>query len=416
MELPVLIVEQDPTTANDLRMILNDAGFIPTIMATFEEAKNCFELSSYKAVLLSHDGRNDEMLKFIEDMKGQLETKWLPLIVLSRKNYDVFRIDCFNNGADDFLLLPINPKELQTRVKGWINRIGSFEEMAFRDPLTKVYNRRYFDHQVMLELQRSQRHGYPISIAFIDADKFKAVNDTYGHHIGDLVLQGLSAALQNHVRSSDIVARYGGEEFVVLLPNANGEQASNKIHEILEHVRETAIAKDDSKEYYITFSCGVCEWKTGMSVADWIKTADEGVYDAKEQGRNRVILSNIKMPVDAEENKLISAAVIGSTNLSSILKRLTLSVPIEITEFKNPEEVDSVHADLCLIDVNKRLDWVEFEEFRKAKLSPDCKVLWISEGKSKDELLHGIVAGIDGYIRAPYSDLDIEIGIMQLLN
>lgn len=417
MELTVLLIEEDPSTASEIAEILSDGGFKAIIRASLEEANTCLSITNVKALLLSNDGPNNDHLEFIGALKGQQETRWLPLIILSRKNHDAFRIECFNKGADDFLLLPVNQKELLARVRGWINRIGSFEEMAFRDPLTKAYNRRYFDHQIMLELQRSQRNGYPISVAFIDADKFKSINDNYGHHIGDLVLQGLSAALQQQVRSSDIVARYGGEEFVILLPNSNGEQASQRVHEILEYIRKTPIAKHEGKEYFITFSCGVCEWKTGMTVPEWIKSADDGVYAAKEQGRNRVILSNINMSqVEADEIKPIHAVVIGNTEITSMLKSDAIGLPIEVVEFKGYEEVEFLHADICIISLNKNLDRLKFEEFRTQKLSSGCKVVWVTESKSEDEILQSIVAGIDWYIRVPYSEVDIEIGIKQMFN
>lgn len=417
MELPVLLIEEDPTTANEIAEILSEGGFKPILKPSLEEANKSLSITGVKAILFSNDGLNDAHLDIIACLKGQQETKWLPLIILSRKNYDVFRIECFNKGADDFLLLPVNHKELLARVRSWINRIGSFEELAFRDSLTKAYNRRYFDHQIMLELQRSQRNGYPISIAFIDADKFKSINANYGHHIGDLVLQGLSAALRQQVRSVDIVARYGGEEFVVLLPNANGEQASQRMHAILEYVRKTPIAKQEGNEYFITFSCGVCEWKIGMTVAEWIKSADDGVYAAKEQGRNRVILSNINIPADeAEEIKPVYAVVIGNTKITPMLKSDTMGIPIEVIEFKGYEDVGLQQADLCIVAMNKNLDRLKFDQFRAEKLSSGCKVVWVTESKSENEILQSIVAGIDGYIRAPYSEVDVEIRVRQVLN
>ena len=417
MDLLVLLIEDDPATANEIAQILSDGGFKPVIKPSIAEANKYLSISSVKAVLVTSNEPNDEDLEFISGIKSKQETKWLPVIILSHKNYDFFRIECFNRGADDYLLLPVNTKELIARVRGWINRIGSFEEMAFRDPLTKAYNRRYFDHQIMMELHRAQRNGYPISLAFIDADKFKSINDNFGHHIGDLVLQGLSSALQQQVRSSDIVARYGGEEFVVLFPNANGEQASHRIHEILEYVRKTPIASHEGKEFFVTFSCGVCEWKIGLTVTEWIKLADDGVYSAKEQGRNRVILSNINMTgIEEEEIKPVNAVVIGNMGITPILKSDKMGIPIEVVEFKGYEDVGFQQADLCIIALNKNLDRLKFEQFRTEKLSSGCKVLWVTESKSEDEILQSIIAGIDGYIRAPYSEVDVEIGVKQVLN
>lgn len=134
MDQPVLLIEENQDNARELSEILYDGGFNPIHKPNITEAQLSLEAVNVKAILLCNDGPSESLPEFISEMKRKQETKWLPLIILSRKNTDVFRIDCFNNGADDFLLLPVNHKELIARVRGWINRIGSFEEMAFRDP------------------------------------------------------------------------------------------------------------------------------------------------------------------------------------------------------------------------------------------------------------------------------------------
>jgi diguanylate cyclase (GGDEF)-like protein len=416
VESPILLIENDPYTAKEIAEILFESGYQSIIKDSLQEAERCLQDMSFKVIIQSNEYQQEEQLNFIEKLKSEQTTRWIPLIIISDTNNDSFRIECFNRGVDDFLLKPVKPIELIARVKGWISRVGNLEEMAFRDPLTKAYNRRYFDHQIILELQRSQRNGYPISLAFVDADKFKSINDTHGHHIGDLVLQGLSEILRRQTRSVDIVARYGGEEFVVLMPNTNGEQAAQRMQDILEFVRINPIAKHNEKEYFVTFSCGVAQWITNMPVFDWVKLADEGVYAAKEQGRNRVILSKVKENHQAiDNNKTLIAVVIGSKHVAELIRTEEFNIPLSVFEFDKYEEAVFQETDICILALQKELEPERFKKFREEKLPRDCKVLLVTETRSEKDVLQSIEAGIDGYIRSPFSDIDLEISVKRLI-
>lgn len=164
------------------------------------------------------------------------------------------------------------------------------KEQVIRDPLTGVFNRRYLTEMLEREFARAERSGFSISLAMIDIDHFKTVNDTYGHDAGDEILEGLAKILQGQTRGGDIVSRYGGEEFLVVLPGVTAEIAFH----IAEKWRTSFLAlmmPFDMPEIRASLSCGIAEYPIhGTAPADVISNADKAMYRAKQAGRNCVMI------------------------------------------------------------------------------------------------------------------------------
>ena len=156
---------------------------------------------------------------------------------------------------------------------------------SIRDPLTHFYNRRHMDAIFEHSIRLFKRTAAPLSLLLIDIDHFKKVNDQFGHIVGDDILRQLVATILGHKRASDMLFRYGGEEFILLLPEVNSADAlliADKHRLLLSKI----LLPDTNKAF--TVSIGVCEFKPAMSVDDWIKGADDGLYRAKRGGRNKV--------------------------------------------------------------------------------------------------------------------------------
>lgn len=165
-------------------------------------------------------------------------------------------------------------------------------ESAQRDPLTKLYNRRAF-MRYHKQFVSGERAGQSFVMAFIDIDHFKKVNDTYGHIVGDLVLQTVSARIVHNLRSIDIVARYGGEEFVVILPNCTKENAAMTIERIRERVEQQPIHVKEAS-ISITLSAGLAA-APECAPEHLLKAADDALYEAKQSGRNKVVCAAFEM-------------------------------------------------------------------------------------------------------------------------
>ncbi|MGQ9687435.1 MAG: diguanylate cyclase [Desulfobaccales bacterium] len=165
-----------------------------------------------------------------------------------------------------------------------------FEEvqnLAVRDSLTGLYNRRHFREVLAHQVEVSRRYGWPLSLLFVDIDDFKLINDTWGHPEGDLVLKAVTRFLQQQVRHADVISRYGGEEFVVLLPQTSLQQALRLAERLRLGIAAIPIALSPG-EIHITVSIGVSSLTGDMNGDELIKTADAALYRAKQSGKNRV--------------------------------------------------------------------------------------------------------------------------------
>lgn len=162
------------------------------------------------------------------------------------------------------------------------------------DPLTELHNRRYLDRRLGEELARANRYHQPISCLFVDADHFKRINDTYGHKVGDLVLRELASRIRSQLRANDIATRYGGEEFALLLPQTTLEEALLLAERIRLEIATTPITLDNGSDIWLTVSIGVSESLPGYGKPrkgageQLLEDADEAVYLAKSNGRNRI--------------------------------------------------------------------------------------------------------------------------------
>ena len=171
-----------------------------------------------------------------------------------------------------------------------ISRGQKLLQMATSDPLTGLLNRGCVDDRLAIELSRAHRYGKPLTIAVIDADRFKSLNDTYGHLAGDLMLRKIGAIFRDSFRQSDTAGRYGGEEFVVILPETDIETAYRKLESLRELVANTPLALPARGEkIQVTISAGLASFpQDGEDAAELFAVADQRMFQAKREGRNRV--------------------------------------------------------------------------------------------------------------------------------
>ena len=158
------------------------------------------------------------------------------------------------------------------------------------DALTGAYNRRFFDEMLKQQIALAKRRDESLGLVIVDLDYFKKVNDTYGHIVGDQVLQQISRIMKNSIRSSDVLARYGGEEFVIVMPSIDLTNALKKAEGIRQHIESVRFNVDTfGRSIQITISIGVASFpEHGAEYDALVAAADSALYKAKEKGRNRV--------------------------------------------------------------------------------------------------------------------------------
>ncbi|HET7144391.1 MAG TPA: GGDEF domain-containing protein [Anaerolineales bacterium] len=182
--------------------------------------------------------------------------------------------------------------QIDSQTQKLVESESLLRELSIRDSLTGLFNRRYFEEALAIEMIRATRKHYPIGIIMVDIDHFKQFNDAHGHAAGDEVLVQVGNFLRAHVRSSDVTCRYGGEEFIVILPEASGEITKMRAEQIRDDIRHLHVQFDGLTLDSITLSLGIAVFpKHGQTEDEFLGAADAALYRAKSDGRDRVVVA-----------------------------------------------------------------------------------------------------------------------------
>lgn len=200
------------------------------------------------------------------------------------------KLNGYRRGGSDYLCKPFDPEELLAKLSVIATRKRRYSEQASIDGLTGVGNRKVFDKQLGAYFQLAERYHRRLSLAIIDADHFKRINDAYGHPAGDAVLKTLAVRIARNIRQSDILARIGGEEFAVLMPETGKPLAADIMDRIRRSVASTPIPLPACGSCVsVTISIGIAEFPTDNSSPEALYgQADRALYRAKQNGRNRI--------------------------------------------------------------------------------------------------------------------------------
>jgi diguanylate cyclase (GGDEF)-like protein len=240
-------------------------------------------------VITDYHMPNMDGFELTAEIRKKIPIRQMAVIGMSAVGNPILSAKFLKSGANDFVCKPYYEEEFLWRINQnveMLENIMKLKEAAIRDHLTGLYNRRYFFNAAGSLYENAKRKNLHIAIGMIDIDKFKTINDTYGHAAGDQVLRHLSETLTTNFRSSDIVARYGGEEFIVLTTNMALERYQHHF-EMLRKKIETTPLLTKAGEIYPTISIGVTT-HLGNSLEEMIKESDNLLYKAKAAGRNRV--------------------------------------------------------------------------------------------------------------------------------
>jgi len=264
--------------------------------ALFEAAENAFEL-----VIVNTNFDDYDPLRLCSQFRSLERTRFLPILIVTDQGDDEMVIRALDLGVNDYIVRPLDPNELvarsltQIRRKRYNDRLRTSVkqtiELAVTDALTGLNNRRYLDNHLNVLFNRSMARGKPLSVLITDIDRFKQVNDTYGHDAGDEVLKEFANRIRSTVRGADLACRYGGEEFVIVMPDTSPEVAAAVAERLRASVESSGFTlKSTGEELKITASFGIASRLSSVLTPDQLmKQADLALYEAKNTGRNRVV-------------------------------------------------------------------------------------------------------------------------------
>ena len=291
-----LLIEDSNIQAAFLGKLLVALGLTVTRVATGEEGLKAIREQKFDLVLVDYMLEESMtglgVIRGIRAMPGRSGS--LPILAISGFDDVARRIEMLRSGANDFVHKPVVPEEFQVRVRNLIQLRQALDhleeqhrvlhEMAMQDRLTSVYNRHYLSERMPVLIGEANGKGIPLSIIVVDVDHFKRVNDNFGHVTGDTVLAAVAAVLRDRAGEHSLVARLGGEEFIVVLPGSDSYLGANQAEQLREAIEDL-----EPNGLHVTASFGVAQLRAGDSYESLFSRADSAMYEAKREGRNRVI-------------------------------------------------------------------------------------------------------------------------------
>jgi two-component system cell cycle response regulator len=297
----LLVVDEMPSLQRQLAQYLKDDAVVLAVTGNPAEALAMANDQNFDAILVNTLMRKADALRLCAELRSGEHTRQTPLMVVLDEGDDQRLSRAIDIGVTDYLMTPVEPNELIARVRTQIRRRRYMEALrqnyernmalALTDSLTGLYNRRYMEAHLSNLAHRTLHSDRKLALLMIDIDRFKAVNDSYGHPAGDKVLRAVAERLQHNVRPFDTVARWGGEEFMVVMPESDVKIGSMVAERLRAKVAQSAVEMDGMPGAIpVTISVGVAVTSLdGFDPAALIKRADDALYQAKEGGRNRIV-------------------------------------------------------------------------------------------------------------------------------
>lgn len=287
----VMIVEDSAPFRNSLKKILTSLRFHVFTAAHGEEAMSYFaDNPDIRLVVCDYRMPVKDGLEVLKEIRAAGDKNQIGVLMMTSPSENVNGAIFLKNGANDFIAKPFVKEELICRVNNLIEameNINQIADFANKDFLTGVYNRRYFYDDMNEYVAYAEERAEPYAVAMLDIDHFKEINDACGHDSGDRVLKTLAKKLIDETKNGDLIARFGGEEFCIVLKNISNEEAVKFFVNLRANIASCNVQLK-KEQINFTVSIGVAFSRSDYKLDELLELADEALYRAKENGRNRV--------------------------------------------------------------------------------------------------------------------------------
>jgi two-component system cell cycle response regulator len=295
----LLVVDDHPRSASRVSEALSKTHRVDIEADPQNALARCGDIQ-YDCMIVSLALANADGLRLCSQVRSLDRTRHLPLIIIVEPGDDARLLRGLDMGVNDYLMRPIDANELHARVRTQVarkrhsdqlrSRIAQSVEMAITDGLTGLHNRRYMETHLKSLLEKARAAGRPLSVLVADIDFFKRVNDTFGHDAGDVVLKEFATRFRRNTRGIDLACRMGGEEFVIIMPDTELPRAFQVGERLRACVAAEPFQVNSHTQLRVTASVGIASLEHRDDTSEALfKRADQALYAAKREGRNRVV-------------------------------------------------------------------------------------------------------------------------------
>ncbi|ASA22813.1 GGDEF domain-containing response regulator [Paenibacillus donghaensis] len=412
----ILIIDDDVELVAYLKESLERQSYYVSIALSAERGLRFFYESKPDLILLDLKLPDQSGMEVLNQIIGKAKKERIPIIIISAEQSKEIVMEAYALGVMDFVTKPMDMDLFIVLIGNRFEMKREWQEAIIIDELTGAFNRKHFNQTIKQLISDFRRTSRIFSLALIDLDHFKKVNDTYGHLSGDEVLQAFALHVQESIRVEDVFCRFGGEEFALFLPNTDAASAQV----VIRRIQETFSAKEfkgKNEAFHVTFSCGISEVTKSENEADkLVEEADQALYASKHAGRNQTqlftellteSLSGAVLNVIIVDDDILIRTIV--THHFSGWKPANIS-HIRINSFGNAQEfLDSgwyspEEKYIILLDgVMPDLDGVEvLERIRGAYPEVNVLVIMLTGRNNQADIVHALQMGADDYVIKPF--------------
>ncbi|WP_238652917.1 diguanylate cyclase [Paenibacillus piscarius] len=412
----ILIIDDDVELVAYLREALERSTYYVSIALSASRGLKLFYENKPDLILLDIMLPDRSGIDVLHQIIGKAKKERIPILIISGETSREVQKHAYSLGVMDYVQKPVDTDLFLALIKNRFELKREWQESIIVDELTGAFNRKYFNQTMKQLISDYKRTGRIFSLALLDLDYFKRVNDTYGHLTGDEVLLAFSELVRQSIRTEDTFCRYGGEEFALFMPNTPPEQALL----VMERIQECFAAREfraRRDSFHLTFSCGV----TGISGAEQdaealVGEADQALYYSKSNGRNQTTVYAVEIMQGQRDTRLNVIIVDDDPLIRRIVTgNLSLWEPeniggIRVTSY--PDGAQFLNSDwyapeekyIILLDgVMPGLDGLEvLEKLRAGYPEADILVVMLTGRNDQRDIIHALQMGADDYVIKPF--------------
>lgn len=405
----ILAATADDVVAETIRARLSGPARQIDVVASIQTARDMIVAQPVALAIIDLELADGDGRSLLAELRAASANVTTPVIVVARDASRDIQAQCFALGADHVIGKPLDVEILEASVSSKLRRAAEIRRESRHDALTGLPNRAAFAEAYERAVALTRRNEERLTVAIVDLDHFKSVNDRFGHAQGDEVLRRVAHAAGDALRRSDMLARWGGEEFVVLLPGTDVQGAEHAIANVQRRLAETDWRTPRSEQFDVTFSAGIADASSGAPLQEIIARADYYLYLAKANGRDRIISEQSE--VHAPNRRILLAEPDEIT--ASLIRHRLAREGFEVIHHTSAEQAARVShsAGVALAIVNvegaNRDGFRLLDELRGRSEFRDVPIILLTGMGSESEIVRGMSLGASDYVVKPFSPVEL---------